>query len=234
MSAARLGDARLALECLQGRPGAATRTAGKRARRRLDAPCAPGRLGQALRGLASAAIDISDGLLGDLGHILQPAMPDTRDTTHPDATFRISRTVDAPLEMVWRAYTEQEPLMAWFGPKGFSMPHSRYDFRPGGEFHYCLRTPTGFEMWGKWVFVDIVAPTTLSMIISFSDAQGGLTRAPHVGRLAFENLFHHDVCRCGRQDPDHHRVGTVPVHCRRNICVPVGPRVHGAGLQRYV
>lgn len=105
-------------------------------------------------------------------------MPDNRDTTHTDATFRISRTVDAPLEIVWRAYTEQEPLMAWFGPKGFSMPHSRYDFRPGGEFHYCLRTPTGFEMWGKWVFVDIVAPTTLSMIISFSDAQGGLTRHP--------------------------------------------------------
>ena len=47
--------------------------------------------------------------------------------------------------------------MAWFGPQGFSMPHSRYDFRPGGEFHYCLRTPTGFEMWGKWAFVDIEA-----------------------------------------------------------------------------
>ena len=98
--------------------------------------------------------------------------------TDPKATFRISRTVNAPLELVWKAYTEQEPLMAWFGPKGFSMPHSRYDFRPGGEFHYCLRTPTGFEMWGKWTFVDIVPPTTLSMIITFSDAQGGLTRHP--------------------------------------------------------
>jgi uncharacterized protein YndB with AHSA1/START domain len=96
----------------------------------------------------------------------------------PDAMFRISRTVDAPLDAVWKAYTEQEPLMAWFGPKGFSMPFSRYDFRPGGEFHYCLRTPTGFEMWGKWTFVDIVEPTRLSMVIAFSDAQGGLTRHP--------------------------------------------------------
>ena len=104
-------------------------------------------------------------------------MPDTT-TRNSDPTFRISRTVNAPRELVWKAYTEQEPLMAWFGPKGFSMPHSRYDFRPGGEFHYCLRTPTGFEMWGKWTFIDIVVPTTLSMIITFSDAHGGLTRHP--------------------------------------------------------
>lgn len=96
----------------------------------------------------------------------------------PDAVFRISRVVDAPLDAVWKAYTEQEPLMAWFGPKGFSMPFSRYDLRPGGEFHYCLRTPTGFEMWGKWTFVDIMEPTKLSMVITFSDAQGGLTRHP--------------------------------------------------------
>jgi len=104
-------------------------------------------------------------------------MSDTNTPRH-DARFEISRTVDAPIALVWKAYTEQEPLMQWFGPKGFSMPHCRYDLRPGGEFHYCLRTPTGFEMWGKWTFVDIVEPTRLSMIITFSDAQGGLTRHP--------------------------------------------------------
>ncbi len=104
-------------------------------------------------------------------------MTDTR-TPPPDSVFRISRTVDAPLDRVWKAYTDQDALMAWFGPQGFSMPHSRYDFRPGGEFHYCLRTPTGFEMWGKWVFVAIEPPRKLSMIVSFSDASGGLTRHP--------------------------------------------------------
>jgi len=100
------------------------------------------------------------------------------DASTNDATFRISRTVNGALDAVWKAYTEQEPLMQWFGPSGFSMPFSRFDLRPGGEFHYCLRTPTGFEMWGKWTFVDIVAPHTLSMVVAFSDAQGGLTRHP--------------------------------------------------------
>jgi thiamine-monophosphate kinase len=65
-----LGDARLALEALQGRaplPDGILATA----RQRLEQPTPRVALGLALRGVASAAADISDGLLGDLGHILQ-------------------------------------------------------------------------------------------------------------------------------------------------------------------
>jgi thiamine-monophosphate kinase len=65
-----LGDARLALEALRGAidlPAAVLETA----RARLDAPAPRVALGIALRGLATAAIDVSDGLAGDLGHILQ-------------------------------------------------------------------------------------------------------------------------------------------------------------------
>lgn len=65
-----LGDARLALEALQGHislPAEVLATA----RQRLECPTPRVDLGLALRGIASAAADISDGLLGDLGHILQ-------------------------------------------------------------------------------------------------------------------------------------------------------------------
>jgi thiamine-monophosphate kinase len=65
-----LGGARLALEALQGNlrlPAAALALA----RQRLEQPTPRIELGMALRGIASAAADISDGLLGDLGHILQ-------------------------------------------------------------------------------------------------------------------------------------------------------------------
>jgi len=65
-----LGDAALALDVLFGRltvPDAVLDTA----RLRLEKPSPQVALGQALRGIASAAIDVSDGLLGDLGHILQ-------------------------------------------------------------------------------------------------------------------------------------------------------------------
>lgn len=65
-----LGDARLALEALQGRL-ALPAPVFEAARARLERPTPRLALGLALRGLASAAADVSDGLLGDLGHILK-------------------------------------------------------------------------------------------------------------------------------------------------------------------
>jgi thiamine-monophosphate kinase len=63
------GEARLALDALQGRlPLPAAALAGLR--QRLERPTPRVALGQALRGIASSALDVSDGLLGDLGHIL--------------------------------------------------------------------------------------------------------------------------------------------------------------------
>lgn len=64
-----LGDARLALEALQGRTNLPP-TLLQAARQRLEQPTPRVALGLALRGVASAALDVSDGLLGDLDHIL--------------------------------------------------------------------------------------------------------------------------------------------------------------------
>ena len=65
-----LGDARLALDGLRGRIDLPAELLAQ-ARLRLEQPTPRVALGQALRGVATAAIDISDGLLGDLGHILE-------------------------------------------------------------------------------------------------------------------------------------------------------------------
>ena len=65
-----LGDARLALEAFRGRI-ALPQAVFESARARLEQPQPRVALGQALVGIASSAIDVSDGLLGDLGHILQ-------------------------------------------------------------------------------------------------------------------------------------------------------------------
>ena len=64
-----LGDARLALEALLGRTALPAEVLA-RARARLERPTPRMALGQALRGVASSAMDVSDGLLGDLAHIL--------------------------------------------------------------------------------------------------------------------------------------------------------------------
>jgi|ERR1041385_4890421 uncharacterized protein YndB with AHSA1/START domain len=92
--------------------------------------------------------------------------------------FVISREFNAPRQVVWKAWTERERLMQWFGPKGFIMSTASLDFRPAGILHYCLRAADGKEMWGKFVYREIVAPEKIIWINSFSDKDGGLTRHP--------------------------------------------------------
>jgi uncharacterized protein YndB with AHSA1/START domain len=92
--------------------------------------------------------------------------------------FVITRVFDAPRELVWKAWTERERLMQWFGPKGSTIRVAKMDLRPGGSFHYCMQSPDGKEMWGKFVYREIVAPERIVLVNSFSDAAGGLTRHP--------------------------------------------------------
>lgn len=96
--------------------------------------------------------------------------------TSPD--FIISRTLNAPRALVWKLHTDPQHLQRWFGPKGFPMTQCKMDLRVGGTFLYCLRSAEGFEMWGKWTFREIVAPARLAVVVSFSDAAGGITRHP--------------------------------------------------------
>jgi len=92
--------------------------------------------------------------------------------------FVISRVLDAPRERVWAAWTEVEHMKRWWGPKGFTVMHCTLDLRPGGRGHYCLRTPDGKEMWGRFVYREIERPKRLVWINSFSDKDGGLTVHP--------------------------------------------------------
>jgi uncharacterized protein YndB with AHSA1/START domain len=101
--------------------------------------------------------------------------PTDTNTIRP---FVISRTFDVPRERMWKAWTEREQLMRWFGPKGFKMTTAKLDLRPGGIFHYCLRSPDGKEMWGKFIYREIAAPERIVLISSFSDEAGGITRHP--------------------------------------------------------
>lgn len=92
--------------------------------------------------------------------------------------FVISRVFDAPRELVWKAWTERDRLMQWFGPKGYTMTAAKLDLRPGGLFLYCLRTPDGKDLWGKFIYRQIMPPRRIVFVNSFSDAEGGLTRHP--------------------------------------------------------
>ena len=105
-----------------------------------------------------------------------------------DKPFTISRTFDAPRELVWKVWTEAGHLLQWFGPKGMPMFHAKNDPQPGGTFHYGLRMPNGGEMWGRWTYRELVPPRYLVFISSFSNEAGEVAKAPFADDWPLEML----------------------------------------------
>jgi uncharacterized protein YndB with AHSA1/START domain len=70
----------------------------------------------------------------------------------------LTRVLDAPRELVWKAWTEREHLVRWWGPKGFTLPGCEMDFRPGGKYRFVMRGPDGGDFPFHGVYREIVRP----------------------------------------------------------------------------
>jgi uncharacterized protein YndB with AHSA1/START domain len=103
----------------------------------------------------------------------------TANTATPDLV--ITRFFDAPRELVWKAWTEPEHLMRWWGPKDFTSPVCKIDLRVGGKYLYCMRSPEGQEFWSTGVYREIVPPERLVVTDSFADKDGNVVPASDYG-----------------------------------------------------
>jgi uncharacterized protein YndB with AHSA1/START domain len=74
---------------------------------------------------------------------------------------RITRTVPAPREEVFRAWTDPERLKEWFGPGEFTIPEADLDVRPGGEYLIVMEAPDGNRLRLKGAYREIEPPERL-------------------------------------------------------------------------
>ncbi len=93
----------------------------------------------------------------------------------------ITRLIAAPRTLVFNAWSEPEQLVRWWGPKGFTTPVCTVDFRQGGAWHLCMRSPDGRDYWGKGIYREIVAPALIVSTDFFSDEAGNLVEPTHYG-----------------------------------------------------
>ncbi|HEY2256044.1 MAG TPA: SRPBCC domain-containing protein [Variovorax sp.] len=100
-----------------------------------------------------------------------------QDTAGALGAFTLARTFDAPRERVWKAFAEADRLAQWWGPKGFTLSVASFDLQPGGGFVYSMSVGPQV-MWGRFVYREIDRPERIVFVNGFSDAAGGLTRAP--------------------------------------------------------
>jgi uncharacterized protein YndB with AHSA1/START domain len=89
-----------------------------------------------------------------------------------DRELVLTRTFDAPRELVWKAWTEPERIAQWFGPNGFSTVVRTMDVRPGGIWHYCMQSAEWGDAWGKAEYREVVPPERLVYVDRFSDEAG--------------------------------------------------------------
>ena len=93
----------------------------------------------------------------------------------------IERIFDAPVELVWQAWTQPEHLEKWFGPKDFTAPAVQNDFHVGGKYLYCMRSPDGQDYWSTGVYREIIQHRRIVATDSFADADGNVVPASHYG-----------------------------------------------------
>lgn len=133
------------------------------------------------------------------------------DVEERERELVITRILDAPRDVVFRAWTEPDRVARWWGPQGFVTTYCDMDIRPGGAFRVCMRSPAGAEHWKQGIYREIVAPERLVFTFAWEDAEGKpghqtlvtVTLADRGGRT--ELTLHQAVFETAPARDDHRR-----------------------------
>lgn len=94
----------------------------------------------------------------------------------------IERVFDAPIDLIWRLWTEPEHFQAWYGPVGASVPVARMDVRVGGGRSICMevQAPDGpMRMWFTGEYLEVVENRRLVYTESMADEHGNVHDSVH-------------------------------------------------------
>lgn len=116
------------------------------------------------------------------GHRLESSVAGC-SATKPSCAGEIvlTRFLDAPRELAWKVWTEPALVMQWWGPKGYTSPSCTSDFRVGGTYLFCMRSPAGRDFWSTGKYREIVRPEKIVCTDSFSDEKGTVVPATYYG-----------------------------------------------------
>jgi uncharacterized protein YndB with AHSA1/START domain len=92
------------------------------------------------------------------------------ESNDPDREIVIERIVDAPPELVWRAWTEPDQIAKWWGPDGFTTTIHEMHVRVGGVWRFMMHGPDGTDYPNRVVYREIVEPERL--VYDHSDDEG--------------------------------------------------------------
>ena len=80
----------------------------------------------------------------------------TDTTSTANRELRVSRLLNAPIELVWEVFTKPEHIAQWWGPNGFTNTIHRMDVEPGGHWEFIMHGPDGTDFKNHNVFLEVV------------------------------------------------------------------------------
>jgi uncharacterized protein YndB with AHSA1/START domain len=92
------------------------------------------------------------------------------DVTTTDLVVR--RLIDAPIEAVWKAWSDPDLIRQWWGPVGFTCPVANVDFREGGTTLVCMSSPEYGDIYNTWTYRRITPMQRIEFDSRFADADG--------------------------------------------------------------
>ena len=110
-------------------------------------------------------------------------MADTADNVRM-ADLVVTRIIDAPIDMVWKAWTDPQLVMRWWGPKDYTSPTCKVDLREGGRYVFCMRAPKeqgGQDSYTAGVYKKIVPMERLEFTQGLADKDGNRVDPAQVG-----------------------------------------------------
>lgn len=89
-------------------------------------------------------------------------------------TLVLTRMLQAPIELVFKAWSHPKNLVRWWGPNDFTLPHCEQDFRVGGKYRFCMRAPDGSDHWVRGEYTHIDPPSRLVFTWLREDGTGDI------------------------------------------------------------
>jgi uncharacterized protein YndB with AHSA1/START domain len=86
-----------------------------------------------------------------------------------DREMVITRLINAPRELVWKAWTDPKHVVHWWGPNGFTNTIHEMNVKPGGVWRFMMHGPNGMDFPNKIVFNEVVKPERLAYTHSSDD-----------------------------------------------------------------
>lgn len=106
---------------------------------------------------------------------------ENKKSTEQSPIVEVTRIFRAPLEWVWKAWSDSEIIRKWWGPMGYVSLYAKNDFRVGGKYLFDMESPDGKIIWSAGEYKEIIPNEKIVYTDQFADKDGNSISPNDIG-----------------------------------------------------